>query len=133
MCTQAVDPLLLSANKFRSHVLGGGGGGYVTAPRDLEFCMNVRQPCDTSPNKQEVRSRMTIEPNGSYHVPSISMGCIYCERMRFIMTIVYVMPNKQSTIARHFVVILWPLLAQIIPYIHADVSEHCFGADLQSF
>ena len=46
-------PLLWSGNAFRSHVLGGGGG-YVTVPRDLEFCTNVGHPCDTSPNEAEV-------------------------------------------------------------------------------
>ena len=41
-------------------------------------------------------------------------------------------PNKQSTVARHFGAIRWPWLAQIIPDIHVYVSELCFGADFQS-
>ena len=31
---------------------------YVTVPRDLEFCTNIRHPCDTSPNEAEVRSTL---------------------------------------------------------------------------
>ena len=29
----------------------------MTVPRDLEFCTNVRHPCDTFANEAEVRSK----------------------------------------------------------------------------
>ena len=45
---------------------------------------------------------------------------------------VFAVPNKQLTIARHFGAIRWPWLVQINPDIHVDVSELCFGADFQS-
>ena len=43
----------------------GEGGGYVTVPRDLEFCTNVRHPCYISPNEMNIldRFRHVVEMN----------------------------------------------------------------------
>ena len=42
------------------HLWGGGGkrgGGVNVAPRDLEFCKNIRSPCDVPPRVVEVWSK----------------------------------------------------------------------------